>query len=605
PVLNKSCCHHGTYFIVADYTMSSNSNKPAIRKSQVEVEEGIPHKYAADYALIDGVLYKASYKESGRLWLLCVPKVFQYRFFKQIHESDLGHQGYHKTLQIIKSRFTWPKLDQTVRRFLKHCQTCLFHNNNYEVTRGYQPVIPPVTPFKRIAIDFIGEFKRTQRNKKAALTIVDESTRCQEAYPTKDMSMASAIHGLRIDGILPVAEEVHEDKFEVLKNQIDARWQANENTFRYQLIQKLKADRCKIVTSFEVGDLVLQRSFYRKPGTTAKFLGIPIFPNRPKLASQDLNAQLPSINSELSDRLKLAISERLRQHEGNSDINHQHIHDVSGSEASSILADIANLFLHDSNVAIANASEVAVSSSIYSQNSVSFSLFNVHNSLTFQQAETLGSSGGTFHSPESRASVGTPPSSSVSTLVPFNSLASVAVIVEPDSPQVLPQHDSPDFSSSSRNEVVIPSLIPQVGANVETSTQSSRSRSASVESAPETKYTKSGRIMDELESAGIGSHKSVRYGFSLPYIRNGELRSDVQLIHSLSELYVAKPLPNFKILRVSDPTKVQDLSRTYNPFGPMIAPQLVKSTGLMVTATEREAPTPYNRNCITFPAVGS
>ncbi|CAG7630210.1 unnamed protein product, partial [Allacma fusca] len=164
--------------------------------SQVEIEEGIPHKYAADFALIDGILYKASYKESGRLWLLCVPKVLQHHIFKEIHESDLGHQGYHKTLQIIKSRFTWPKLDQTVRRFLKHCQTCLFHNNNYEVSKGYTPVIAPFTPFTRIAIDFIGEFKRTQRNKKAALTIVDQSTRWLEAYATKDMSTASAIYGL-------------------------------------------------------------------------------------------------------------------------------------------------------------------------------------------------------------------------------------------------------------------------------------------------------------------------------------------------------------------------------------------------------------------------
>ncbi|CAG7785345.1 unnamed protein product [Allacma fusca] len=292
----------------------------------------------------------------------------QHRIFKEIDESDLGHQGYHKTLQIIKSRFTWPKLDQTVRRFLKRCQTCLFHNNNYEVSKGYTPVIAPVTPFTRISIDFIGEFKRTQRNKKAALTIVDQSTRWLEAYSTKDMSMASAIYGLdlwiakytqpkvivcdngacffgkdfrnfchekgieiiftspnhpssndicerthaninrmiakhindnqknwdtplpqvtsslnstanevtkyspffllygihpnlRVDGILPVTNQGHEDKFELFRNLVDARWQANVNTCRYQLTQKLKADRSKLVTTFEVGDLVLQRSF--------------------------------------------------------------------------------------------------------------------------------------------------------------------------------------------------------------------------------------------------------------------------------------------------------------------------------------------------------
>ncbi|CAG7728951.1 unnamed protein product, partial [Allacma fusca] len=248
--------------------------------------------------------------------------VLQHRIFKEIDESDLGHQGYHKTLQIIKSRFTWPKLNQTVRRFLKHCQNCLFHNNNYEVSKGYTPVIALVTPFTRIAINFIGEFKRTQRNKKAVLTIVDQSTSWLESYPTKDMSMASAIYGnfchekgieiifmspnhpssngicerthaninrmiakhindnqknwdtllpqvtsslnstankvtkyspffllygihpnLRVDGILPVTNQGHEDKFELFRHLVDARWLANENTCRYQLTQKLKADR--------------------------------------------------------------------------------------------------------------------------------------------------------------------------------------------------------------------------------------------------------------------------------------------------------------------------------------------------------------------------
>ncbi|CAG7824728.1 unnamed protein product, partial [Allacma fusca] len=126
----------------------------------------------------------------------CVYKVLQHRVFKEIHETALGHQGYHKTLQVIKSRFTWPRIDQNVRCFLKHCQTCLFHNVNYEVSKGYTPVIAPVEPMTRIAIDFIGEFKRTQRNKRAALSIVDQSTRWLEAYPTKDLTTSSAIHAI-------------------------------------------------------------------------------------------------------------------------------------------------------------------------------------------------------------------------------------------------------------------------------------------------------------------------------------------------------------------------------------------------------------------------
>ncbi|CAG7830081.1 unnamed protein product, partial [Allacma fusca] len=56
----------------------------------------------------------------------------------------------------------------------------------------------------------------------------------------------------------------------------------------------------------------------------------------------------------------------------------------------------------------------------------------------------------------------------------------------------------------------------------------------------------------------------------------------------ISELYVAKPMEGFKIPRLNDSSNATNRSRSYNPFGPVLLPPLIKSRQF-VTAAKRQA----------------
>ncbi|CAG7719525.1 unnamed protein product [Allacma fusca] len=55
----------------------------------------------------------------------------------------------------------------------------------------------------------------------------------------------------------------------------------------------------------------------------------------------------------------------------------------------------------------------------------------------------------------------------------------------------------------------------------------------------------------------------------------------------------------FKIPRVSDPSNVVDRSKSYNPFGQVLMPELVRSTSLMVTGPQMIRKENYDHNLVS------
>ena len=137
---------------------------------------------AKNFRIIDGVLYKINPSSFGREHLSVIPKNLIGEVIYTCHsEPTSGHLGTAKTLNKIRQRFYWEKLQNHVERFIKGCPDC-------QARKGQQnrkPVgllhpIPVGTPFQRVGIDLLGPFRRSSNGKTMIVVATDYATRWAE-----------------------------------------------------------------------------------------------------------------------------------------------------------------------------------------------------------------------------------------------------------------------------------------------------------------------------------------------------------------------------------------------------------------------------------------
>ena len=101
-----------------------------------------------------------------------------------------GHQGVHRNQERITANFWWPGMTDDVTRFCHSCDACQRTVSKGQVAKvplGKMPIID--TPFKRVAIDLVGEiFPAFSRGHRYILTVVDFATRYPEAVALKNTS---------------------------------------------------------------------------------------------------------------------------------------------------------------------------------------------------------------------------------------------------------------------------------------------------------------------------------------------------------------------------------------------------------------------------------
>ena len=127
--------------------------------------------------------------------LVCVPIQLQDEIIKECHEPPTsGHVGKPKTVQRIRSRFYWPRMEIQVSTFIDGCILCI---------KKAQKRIPkaPLTPFNGsfpndlVQIDILENLPPSQ-GYKAILVIIDRFTMWSEAVPltqTKTPFIAKAL----------------------------------------------------------------------------------------------------------------------------------------------------------------------------------------------------------------------------------------------------------------------------------------------------------------------------------------------------------------------------------------------------------------------------
>ena len=100
------------------------------------------------------------------------------RVVQYFHDHIIaGHQGMNRTLEIIRRDYTWPKIREFVRTYVKSCTTCA--RAKYPRRRPYgllKPLPVPTRPWDSISMDFIEKLPDAHGHN-AVLVIVDRLTK--------------------------------------------------------------------------------------------------------------------------------------------------------------------------------------------------------------------------------------------------------------------------------------------------------------------------------------------------------------------------------------------------------------------------------------------
>lgn len=106
----------------------------------------------------------------------------------RIHHDHIlaGHFGQNRTLELIRRRYTWPKIREFVRHYVKSCTVC--GRNKHTRHRPYgllKPLPVPLRPWDSISLDFIEELP-SSNGFTAILVIIDRASKQAIFIPTHD-----------------------------------------------------------------------------------------------------------------------------------------------------------------------------------------------------------------------------------------------------------------------------------------------------------------------------------------------------------------------------------------------------------------------------------
>ncbi|XP_048108990.1 uncharacterized protein LOC125300872 [Alosa alosa] len=132
----------------------------------------------------DGLLYRVTTKASGKEHRqLLLPKEFRMRVCRALHD-DMGHLGVERTLELIRTRFYWPKMSQAVETYIGNCGKCVTWKSPCPRAAPLQQ-ITSTGPMELVCIDFLS-LEPDSSGVANVLVVTDHFSRYAQAYPTKD-----------------------------------------------------------------------------------------------------------------------------------------------------------------------------------------------------------------------------------------------------------------------------------------------------------------------------------------------------------------------------------------------------------------------------------
>ena len=159
----------------------------------LDVDTGIDSEFLSaeckKFQFKGNVLCRKVKNEDGRESLLPFI-VSEHRDFiiGQNHEV-LGHMASKSVYDIVKRKYWWPSMMNSIRMFIAGCRKCQLHKSTSLIPAPLHPIDPTPLPFERWGIDFIQDLTPSSRNgSNNIITAIDYATRWVVARPTSGRS---------------------------------------------------------------------------------------------------------------------------------------------------------------------------------------------------------------------------------------------------------------------------------------------------------------------------------------------------------------------------------------------------------------------------------
>ena len=167
---------------------------------RLEMQDLIPQKQEKDYTQYqykENLLWKKAVAKGEERWLLLVPDPLRYKIVSLFHDRiEFAHLGIGKTYALIKTRFTWPKMLDDIKKYIKTCSWCQKFKSLRKVkAAGLQPKrFSYRNECMSIDIATVDSFGKKY---KYVLTMVDCATGFARVMPMRTMSEKEVISHLR------------------------------------------------------------------------------------------------------------------------------------------------------------------------------------------------------------------------------------------------------------------------------------------------------------------------------------------------------------------------------------------------------------------------
>ena len=136
-----------------------------------------------DYQLTNNILYSKPNNRHNQCRYV-VPFHLREQIIRAHHDCILAaHVNRDKTYHAVSNRYYWPGMYASIERWTNACLKCTKFKRLPPKQHGFLQPIQAHFPFQTIAIDIIGPFRRTKRNHKYVLVMIDLFTSWVEAAP--------------------------------------------------------------------------------------------------------------------------------------------------------------------------------------------------------------------------------------------------------------------------------------------------------------------------------------------------------------------------------------------------------------------------------------
>ena len=141
----------------------------------------------------EGLLFRIRQLQNDTTYHFVVPKSMRSTILQCLHD-DIGHMGLERTLDLVCSRFYWPKMAVDVEHKLKTCGRCVRRKTPPEKSAPLVN-IQTTRPMEMVCIDYLS-LEPDSHNTKDILVITDHFTKYAIAIPTKDQKATTVAKAL-------------------------------------------------------------------------------------------------------------------------------------------------------------------------------------------------------------------------------------------------------------------------------------------------------------------------------------------------------------------------------------------------------------------------